>query len=349
MASRLVIHIGAMKSGTSFIQQVLRLNSRLLGERGVFFGSAPGHGQFGAAKELFVHGGDNQEPFDPDGPWLSLVGAIDRWPGTAVISAELLATQSPKKVAIIHDAFAGADIQVILTARNLTAGVPSTWTESMQNRGVADWSDFVRALRGRPASKAGASLAKSFNRQQNIPGIAARWRTVFGDENFTLITVPPPGADPSVLWERFCGVAGIDPVGIDLEVPGNPSLDAASAVVLRRLNARLAGTSLPKVQYERVVKDVLAKEGLARRTAKGPRVGFKAGWMQRRAEGDLERLRGLGLRVVGDLDELRPVPVKGIRPETVSVEDQLDAAIEGLEVLVLALVEARQSRAAGAR
>jgi hypothetical protein len=339
-----------MKSGTSFIQQVLRRNKALLGERGIFFGSGPGHGQFAAAKELFVHGGDNQPPFDPDGAWLSLVQAVNAWPGTAVISVELLATQTPKKIAIVKEAFAGTDVHVILTARNLAASVPSTWTESVQNRGIADWAEFVRALRGRQASKAATELAKAFNRQQNIPGVAGRWRSAFGQENFTFITVPPPGAEPTLLWDRFCDVAGIDPVGLDVDVPGNRSIDAASALVLRALNARLAQTDLKQTQYERVVKDVLAKEGLARRAAKGPRVGFKAGWMQRRAEGDLERLRGLGLRVVGSLDELRPEAVKGVQPDTVSVEAQLDAAIEGLEVLVLALVEAQQKlRAAGIR
>ena len=42
----------------------------------------------------------------------------------------------------------------------------------------------------------------------------------------------------------------------------------------------------------------------------------------------------MGIRVVGDLEELRPVPQKGVDPSEVPVEDQLEAAVAALRYLV---------------
>ena len=42
----------------------------------------------------------------------------------------------------------------------------------------------------------------------------------------------------------------------------------------------------------------------------------------------------MGLHVVGDLEELRPVPQKGVDPTQVPVEDQLEAAVAALSYLV---------------
>ena len=46
------------------------------------------------------------------------------------------------------------------------------------------------------------------------------------------------------------------------------------------------------------------------------------------------RIRDLGVRVVGDLADLTPVPVPGVPLATVSAEAQLDAAVAGLEAAV---------------
>jgi hypothetical protein len=50
----------------------------------------------------------------------------------------------------------------------------------------------------------------------------------------------------------------------------------------------------------------------------------------------ITRLRELGVRVVGDLEDLRPVPVPGVDPSSVSDSERLDAAVAGLEGLVRA-------------
>src|SRR4051812_41380060 len=147
VAKRVVLHIGAMKSGTSFIQNVLHKNRAVLAEHGVLFACARWRHQVQAVHELMEHGSADQPPFPPDGYWCRMVEEINEWPGTAIVSMEFLAPRQRPKIEIIKDAFRDSDIQVVLTARDLARSLPSMWTESMQNRGTKTWEEFLDAVR----------------------------------------------------------------------------------------------------------------------------------------------------------------------------------------------------------
>ena len=80
VAKRLVLHIGAMKSGTSFIQNVLRTtaNRERLAEHGILFACDRWREQVLAVRELIDRGGPGQEPITPNGPWQHLVDVVER-------------------------------------------------------------------------------------------------------------------------------------------------------------------------------------------------------------------------------------------------------------------------------
>jgi hypothetical protein len=243
---------------------------------------------------------------------------------------EFLAPRQEPKIDLIKDAFRDSDLQIILTARDLARALPSMWAESMQNRGVKTWEEFLDEVRNTGPE---AAAGQWFWRNQRIAGIAERWSGAVGKEHFTLVTVPPKGAPPTLLWERFAGVAGIPEGVCDLEVRSNPGIDAASAMVLRALNERLTAAGFHRPDYERVVKGVLAKRGLVRRDGEQVPLGLDERWVFRRAKKELAELRRLDLRVVGDLDELESHPVPGVHTRKVSVEQELEAALDGLTFL----------------
>ena len=327
MAKRLVLHIGAMKSGTSFIQNVLTRNRDLLEEHGIRFACDRWRQQVLAVHDLIDHGGPEQPPFEPDGAWTRMVEDIDAWPGTAIVSMEFLAPRQVAKIETIKAAFPDTDIQVVLTARDLARSLPAMWIESMQNRGVKTWQEFLDAVHHH---EKGERTGQWFWRNQHISWIAERWSGEVGRDHFTLITVPPKGAPPSLLWDRFASVAGIPEGLCDLDVRSNPGLDAASAMVLRALNERLAADGFNRPDYERVVKGILAKQGMVRRGREAVPLGLDERWVRRRAKQELARLRELDLRVVGDIDELAYQRVKGVHTDGVSAEQQLEAALDGL-------------------
>ncbi len=344
VAKRVVLHIGAMKSGTSFIQNVLDTNRDRLKGHDLLFACERWRGQVLAVKELSERGGEGQQPITPGGPWQRLVDVVNEWPGTAIISMEFLAPRQKPKIEIIKEAFAGADLQVVLTARDLARSLPSMWTESMQNRGVRTWDEFLDSVRTQDMSD---KPGRWFWKHQRISEIASRWSGAVGRDHFTLITVPPKGAPPGVLWERFAGVAGIPADLCDTDdARSNPGIDAASALVLRALNERLAEDDFSRQDYEWIVKGALAKRGLVTRGRDRVPLGMDERWVRRASRRELSKLRKLNLRVVGDIGELESRPVPGVHTNKVTTEQQLEAALDGMAFLVTQQAErGRRGRA----
>ncbi len=343
MAERVLLHVGLMKSGTSFLQAVLRTNQDALREQGVLY-PLPWRRQVQAVRDVIGHGDSNQEPLAENGHWRSLVSEIRAWPGTAVVSMEFLGPRGPSKSRQIVSELAPAEVDVVISVRDLARTIPAMWQESLQNRGTWTWEEYLAGVRAENRTDPGPGRAFWF--RQDAPGITKSWQSSAGRDHVTVLTVPPAGTASEVLWERFASLLPIHDAEIDLDVRTNPSLGLASLLVLRELNRRLdaEGSPITAWQYERVVKHLVAKRGLAGRRAE-PRLRYDTDWVVQRGDRDLERLRSLDPVVAGDLEDLRCRPVDGIEPHQVSVEQQLEAALDAAAYAVAAL--ARRPRLSG--
>lgn len=332
MADRVVLHVGLMKSGTSFLQEVLRTNQDVLRERGVLY-PRPWRRQVQAVRDVIGHGDADQEPPAQDGAWRSLVAEIRDWPGTAVVSMEFLGPRGPSKSRQIVSELAPAQVDVVVAVRDLARTIPAMWQESIQNRGTWTWEEYLAGVRQENRTDPGPGRAFWF--RQDAPGITETWQGSAGRDHVTVLTVPPAGSPPEVLWQRFASLLPISDAAIDLDVRANPSLGLASLLVMRELNRRLEteGPPITGRQYERVVKHLLAKRGLAGRR-NDPRLGYDARWVVERGNRDLEGLRALAPRIAGDLEDLRCRPVEGVAPEDVTAEQQLESALAGLTEVV---------------
>jgi len=332
MADRVLLHVGAMKSGTSFIQSTLAANRAVLRRQDVLFPGETWRDQVNGVVDVLGHGRDGAKPATAVGAWARLVDEIAAWPGTAVISMEFLGATPVADIKRVVESLRPANVEVVLTVRDLARTIPAMWQEEIQNGATWRWEEFLHAVEhGNPEIK---GPSRQFWRQQRTALIARRWAETVGRENFTLVTVPPPGAPPEVLLDRFCEVLGVETTDFAPPRRRNPSIGVASALVVRALNERLGDGTLPRARYNQLVKTTLAKNGLAHRAASEPTAGFSARWVRRRSEQMIERFEKLGVRVVGDLGDLRPARVPGVNPSKVSERDQLDAAIDGLVQLV---------------
>ena len=336
MAERVILHIGSMKSGTSFIQNVLGNNRAELQQHGISFAGERWRDQVLAVQDLIGHGGPDQPPLDPDGAWSHLVEGINAWPGTSVVSMEFLAPRVPAKIRLIRDALDG-DVEVVLTGRDLARNIAAMWLESVQNGSSVGWDDYLRAVRSEDRS---SPVARNFWNHQGLAAIAQKWSDVVGADRFTLMTVPQKGAPSRLLWDRFAEVLRLDPAAFELGVRANPSIGLATAMMLRHLNELLeadqsVGAGADDVRYyDLLVKHLLTKRGLVDRQDREPRLGLDERWVMKRGAEEVSRLRRQGHRVIGDLDELTPRPVPGVHPSAVSMQEQLDAAMEGLSRMV---------------
>jgi hypothetical protein len=341
VAERVVLHVGTMKSGTTFLQNVVSANQEPLRAQGVSFVGSRWRDQISAAQDAIEHGGEKQPPLSPDGPWARIVREIEEWPATALFSVEFFGARKTTKIRQIIDSLGETRVTVVFTARDLARTIPSMWQESVQNGGKATWEDYLRAVRTHEKDDA---LADSFWRQQGVAAMARRWAEVVGPDNVVVVTAPPKGAPRDLLWNRYAGLLGVDPASCSLDVPANPSLGLASTLVLRALNEELAADPLARSAYHQRVKRVLAKQGMARYRADEPTLGLDEPWVYERSAAQIAALRRLGCPVVGDLDELTSYPVPGVQPDAVPVEQQLQAAVRGLAHAVRDLTYSKSRR-----
>lgn len=324
MASRVVLHVGLMKSGTSYLQRRLEANRDLLAARGVLLPGERWRDQVLAVSDVL---GRQQLASKSKGRWARLVAETASYDGVVMVSMEFLGPAPPEMIVKVVESFGATPVHAVLTLRDLGRTVPAMWQESLQNGGTFGWGEYVRLLDGRQTP------AQAFWRQQGMGRIVDNW--VAGAASVSVVTVPPPGADPGVLWERFCDAAGLDALDAVAVPAANTSLDAASALVLRDLNQRLRDTDLATGDYHRLVKFELAKQAMPGR--EGPAIGFDPpAWLHERAVAIDDRLRASGARVVGDLADLAPQATLGIDPDTVGAEDRLAAAVDVLAAVTLA-------------
>ena len=338
MAQRVILHIGAMKSGTSFIQTRLGQNRDALKNQGVLFPGRSWHQQVLAVTDVLERqrvGAANRE-----GKWRKLLDEVAAWPETALISMEFLGPAGPKKVRTVLDGFPGAEVDVVMTVRDLNRCIPAMWQETLKNFRTWTLDEYVAAVQ---SSEAGPG--KLFWREQDTGAIARRWVNAVGRERFTLVTVPGPDAGPELLWERFAAAVGIAPASCPPVPSANESLGAASALVLRQLNQLLVDRGMEFKDYVPLVKHGLAKSVLGQQRRNEPAVGLEVSpWVEQRAKAIIEEFRALDVRVVGDLSDLKPVDVVGVHPSAVSTEEQLRAAIGGLAGLTEARRNERRRR-----
>lgn len=337
-APTVYLHIGTPKSGTTYLQSRFSVNHELAAEQGVLW-PGPMWGRHVSAVEELRRLPDGEE-LPADGPWSTLAEEARDWQGRAVlISMEWMASLTPRQIEIALESLSPARVEVICTARDLVRSFVAQGQEMARNYRPWTWARLVDEVRndknGRPA--------RIFWRQQNVPAILRRWLAAVPAERVHLVTVPPAGADPGVLWERFCSVVGVDGSAFAAPTTDNASLGVVSTVLMQRLNAVARAQGVTPPVYKEVLHTALAERVLApRRTSEGP-IGITDDldqFLRGRSGAMVEELRSLGVDLVGDWADLVPTKrPEGRRPEDVTDRELLKLCMEGLVAMGVSQAE----------
>ncbi|MQA15646.1 MAG: hypothetical protein GEV09_16210 [Pseudonocardiaceae bacterium] len=332
------LHLGAPKTGTTYLQGVLSHNRDALRHDGLLYPGARHTSHFLAAQDLLRIPFNGYEDPDVAGAWGRLVEEVRSTGGSALISQELFALASAEDADRAMDALSFAEVHVIYTIRDLARQIPSVWQEDLKNRHALSFAEFVRGLRGDDAQPHG--LIELFWRLQDPVDVLRRWGGQVPPERVHVVTVPARGSG-SGLWERFAHTIGIDAGRYETDVPeaANRSLGVVEANLLRRLNPVLAG-ELDWPTYEQWVKGFLATSALVERDGLIPIMlpAVEYGWVLERSKRFVMDLADAGYDVIGDLGEILPAcPADdGVHrhPDDASDAEQLDAAADAMAGLI---------------
>ena len=351
MSRRVLLHVGTPKTGTSHLQDVLFRNRDRLREQGVLYLADRFDAHFLAALDLMQlrWGGLEDECV---GAWDALAAGVRDFAGTAVISHEILATASHRQVerALASLGHPGTEIHVVLSARDLVRQIPAEWQENVKHRRELGFGDFLAQLRDPERSK---GVAPWFWGVQEIPDILDRWGRDLPPERVHVVTVPPPGGAPDVLWQRFSRVLGLDDLELDLTAErANPSLGVPETALLRRVNAR-ANAVVPPAAYRPLVRELLAHRTLSRRLT-SPRLTLPPedhAWAAELTRSWVSTIEQRGYDVVGDLTDLAGAPASEgsyVDPDQPDEAQVADAAVDAIAALLVEnarLVHAEQDLA----
>ncbi|MCW2792533.1 MAG: hypothetical protein JWO76_1631 [Nocardioides sp.] len=346
MTKRVLLHVGTPKTGTSYLQDVLFRNQRMLAGHGIHYPADRFDAHFLAALDLMrlPWGGLEAEAV---GAWDRLAASVRRSRGTSIISHEILATASRSQVGRALESLGhgdGAEIHVVLSVRDLVRQIPAEWQENVKHRAVLSYARFLELIQD-PARD--SRIASWFWGVQEVPDILNRWGVDLPPERIHLVTVPPPGGPPQLLWERFSHAFGLDGLELDLEAERvNPSLGVPETALIRRINLA-ANTELDPPSYRPLVRELLAHQTLSRRT-RSPRLALPPDvhpWAQDVAASWRTEIEKRGYDVIGDLDDLTgPPPLeKWSDPDQPSERQVAGAAVDAIKALLLETARLRQT------
>jgi hypothetical protein len=344
VARRIFLHVGTTKSGTTFLQRVLWGHRDLVRERGLLLPGTGGPDHYAAALDVREEPFRLAEPELVDQAWPRMVAEMSEWPGDALLTHELFAPATADQVRRALSLLDGAEVHVVVTARDLARQVPSEWQEHLKHRSVLTFPEFVHEVRTDPRGPFSPN-GYHFWDEQDLGGLLARWGQV-PLERLHVVTVPPSPAGQDQLWARFAAVLGIEAAGVDLTAARtNSSLRAEQADLVRRLNATL-GPRLPLPgPYTTAVKQTLARRVLAGRPGTSfALTGEDHAFAVERARDMVAEVERLGPHVVGDLQDLVPpvTPPEGVSGDAeVQPEAVLAEAVEALVQVLERLDEER--------
>lgn len=328
------LHVGTPKSGTTSLQNILSRNRALLLDHGYLYpGERSGH--FIEALDLRDSGFRGHRFEGAAGAWDRVAADVLAHDGPALLSHEVIGGSTREVIKRAVTSFGGREVHVVITCRDLARQLPAVWQEGVKNGDTASYTAFLEELFG---EWAGVGTGTGKWRGQDLAGMGRRWATHIDPAHVHFVTVPPAGAAPEVLWQRFREATALPDADYAVpDVPRNPSMGTVETELLRRIVERLPD-DVPWPTFARQVKRRLAQRRLVNHKAGGSLgvpVAFRATTEQVAAE-IVEGLRTGGFTVHGDLADLTPVfRDDSTAPDELSDAQLLDRALEVLVPLVL--------------
>ncbi|MFV2178931.1 hypothetical protein ACFHW2_12650 [Actinomadura sp. LOL_016] len=321
MASKLILHIGLQKSGTTFLQHMLQNNAETLAAAGVTY-PVPADWDRGR-RTVANHEWSSYGLLGTEYPWVSERRAAEEapaWealheqvresPGTVLLSAEAMSVVRGPAVRRLLESSGVGDVEVVVTARSLGRALPSLWQQHIRNGRSTTFGGYLTGLaahRDKGPDHVENDPDAHIWRAFTLSGLVRRW-TDAGASRVSVVT--SPGRPPELLWRRFVQAVGLTGLAEVPTVEGegaraHSGLTAPETLFIAGLNDLLREQSWSGRDADRVRQVVT--ERFQARDRRGAKVVVPPEWRERVAgwsREDVAALPGTGAAVIGDLDDL---------------------------------------------
>ncbi|MFI0353874.1 hypothetical protein [Actinomadura sp. 9N407] len=337
MATKVILHIGQQKSGTTYLQEILgSCTDGLAAKAGILFPPS--------LREILPDAIENHERaayglLGTEFPWVSAERAeaeqrkwarlserVRDWPGTVLLSAEALSVIRAPAVQRLAEELRPAELDVVITTRALGRTLPSLWQQHVRNGRSLGARQFFESL-AEQRDRGGRAIEEERHlhlwRSFALGGLVRRWTGVAG----RITVIINPGTPPDLLWHRFA-----DTIGAQTDLPPenllvrrtHAGLSLPETELMMHLNRAIEAAGWDDFEARALRERILTESAQPR----GPRIGVPEAaseLVQRWSEEDLDDLHRTGATVLGDVDDLRFRPERDVHP-SVSAQQLGEAA-----------------------
>lgn len=335
MASKVFFHIGMPKTGTTYLQTLMWRNRDELRRQGVLVPGESGRQHLWASG--VVREDPNLERRSPEAvhAWGRLVQEINEWPGTAVVSHEFFAAASAEQAARAASVLEGAEVHVVVTARDTLSLVTARWQEYVKNGATVPIEDYPESEDTDPVNEWDWGTL-------DLADVLARWGASLPARHVHVLTLPRADEPRETLWQRFSELVGIESASLGVtESVQNESLGVVEVELLRRVNAAL--TDFRSAQDRgNWIRGYLAEGTLVPRG--GERFWPSAARVEElcaRGQRIADEVAAAGYDVIGNAEDLRPPSVVPERRHPDSVTDG-ELASAAAEVIAAMMTDVRR-------
>lgn len=143
------LHVGPMKTGSTFLQAVMWNNRATLREQGLLLPIDHANDVFLAANDVQGYRFAAVDYPEANGRWDKVARRAKSWPGRVLISHEILGISEPAHITRMFESLEPSTLQVIVMARCLAELLPSAYQEKVKQVDPhgSSWPDFVELAR----------------------------------------------------------------------------------------------------------------------------------------------------------------------------------------------------------
>ena len=318
MSSKLVIHPGFHKTGTTAIQASLSARRADLLAKGILYPWPTLSAHHRAAWAItgrswgWKNRGGTTTPIER---WNSLAREYRKHKGVSIFSSEFLTELSVDQIEKIQretqaKGKPSTDIQVVFTLRPLVKLLASTYQQYLKVGIKSDYPTWLQEIFGEnPESK----HFQNFWRRNRHAEVMGRWAQVFGKENVTVMVVDE--TKPEFLYENFNELLGLEEgfLGVVEDKGVNRSLTYPEICLLLNINQQYP-TDRSWQDYLAFIRSGAIKH-LTDRVSPNPEDPklLTPDWAVSRAKEitteSIKQIKDLGINVIGSLDEMTSASV----------------------------------------